>query len=405
MTVSWSGITRSPCRSRSSPVLTTTVSRSPRWACSPCGELRPADPAGEHDDPAGAGVSHDPSLRRRGARSATSADPLDRLAVVRGGQPHDDRARSRGPRTAGGRRRRSPGSRAASARRPCPASRCAASVAAYAASASAASSRMMIGKLIVSSISSKSRPTSAQWPRGCRASRVTSSTVPEVFQASARSGRRPERLLRAGAADEDRQVGLDRARLAERVRRVGRTALVAEPLAVEQPPHDPDGLVESIQPLPEAGAPVLDPERLVLALEPGAADAEHGPPVADVVEGRRELRRQPRVAERVRPDHQPEPDPPRDRGRGRRASTSPRGSAAPTARRSRGGDPTSRPSPSRRPRPRSAVSRNSGQRRLLRPELGPELASCHVRRPRGGRGSPSGVSRKLTRCCGSEAER
>ena len=44
------------------------------------------------------------------------------------------------------------------------------------------------------------------------------------------------------------------------------------------------------------------------ALEPGAADAEDGPAVADVVERRRELRGEPGVAERVRADHQPEPD-------------------------------------------------------------------------------------------------
>ena len=75
-----------------------------------------------------------------------------------------------------------------------------------------------------------------------------------------------------------------------------------------------DRLVEPVEPLAEAG-PEVDPERLVLALEPGAADAEDGPAARDVVEGRRELGRQPRVAERVGADHQPEPDPARDRRR------------------------------------------------------------------------------------------
>ena len=47
-----------------------------------------------------------------------------------------------------------------------------------------------------------------------------------------------------------------------------------------------DRLVEPVEALAEA-RPEVDPERLVLALEPGAADAEDRPAVADVVEGRR----------------------------------------------------------------------------------------------------------------------
>ena len=53
----------------------------------------------------------------------------------------------------------------------------------------------------------------------------------------------------------------------------------------------------------------VDAEGVVLALEPGAADAEHGPAARDVVERRGELGGEPGVAERVGPDHQPETDP------------------------------------------------------------------------------------------------
>ena len=51
---------------------------------------------------------------------------------------------------------------------------------------------------------------------------------------------------------------------------------MAEPLAVEQPPHDPtdSSSRSSRSPTP---VPSLDPERLVLPLEPGAADAEDRP--------------------------------------------------------------------------------------------------------------------------------
>ena len=59
MTVSWSGQTSRPWRSRSSPVLTTTVGSSPTAAWRPCGELRAADAAGQHDDPLGSGPDRD----------------------------------------------------------------------------------------------------------------------------------------------------------------------------------------------------------------------------------------------------------------------------------------------------------------------------------------------------------
>ena len=87
----------------------------------------------------------------------------------------------------------------------------------------------------------------------------TSSIVPARVPGVAVARDGPERLLRPGAADEDRQVGLDRARAAQRLVHRGRAALVAEPLAVEQAAHEPDRLVEPVEPLAEAG-PEVDPE-------------------------------------------------------------------------------------------------------------------------------------------------
>ncbi len=132
------------------------------------------------------------------------------------------------------------------------------------------------------------------------------------------AGHRPEGLLRAAAADQDRQVRLDGAgELGRIVESVGR-AVVVDRLPVEQPPDDPDRLIEPVEPLAEAG-PEVDPVGLVLALEPGAPDAQHGPSVADVVEGGGELGGQAWVPEGVRPDHQAEPYPAGQGGPGRQA--------------------------------------------------------------------------------------
>ena len=125
-------------------------------------------------------------------------------------------------------------------------------------------------------------------------------------------GHDPERLLRPRATDQDRQVGLDRPRRAQRVVERVEPALVAEPLPVEQPAQEHDRLVEPVEPLARAVEEV-DAERVVLALEPRPADAEHGPAVRDVVEGRGDLGQQARVAERVGTDHQAEADPRRQR--------------------------------------------------------------------------------------------
>jgi len=74
--------------------------------------------------------------------------------------------------------------------------------------------------------------------------------------------------------------------------------VVGHLVAVEQPPDDPDGLVEPLEPLAGAGLE-LDPVGLVLQAEPGAAKAEDRAAAADVVEGDRLLGDQGRVAEGV----------------------------------------------------------------------------------------------------------
>ena len=101
-------------------------------------------------------------------------------------------------------------------------------------------------------------------------------------------------------------MGLHGPWLAQRVVERVEPALVTEPLPVEQPAHQHDRLVEPVEPL--ADGREVDAVGVVLALEPGAADAEHGPAAGDVVERRRELGDVPGIAERVGPDHQPETD-------------------------------------------------------------------------------------------------
>src|SRR6478736_6521425 len=113
--------------------------------------------------------------------------------------------------------------------------------------------------------------------------------------------------LLAGTTDQERHALLDRRREVPDVLRRVAWAGCRRLLAVEHPAHDRKGLAEPAQPLREA-APELDPERLVLLLEPCRADAEDRPPTRDVVEGRRHLCGQGRLAEWVGPYHQPDPD-------------------------------------------------------------------------------------------------
>ena len=217
----------------------------------------------------------------------------------------------------------------------------------------------MIGKLTVFSIVETSRPDGgAVLGEDLEPASSTSSIVPDVFQASARSAtvRRvffgPDPPIRIG-----RCAWIGRGahqRVVERVapgpRGVNRSPSSRRRISITDS--------SSRSSASRATSPNSIPNAVVLALEPGAADAQDRAPVREVVEGRRELGGEPGVAERVGADHQAEADPLRDRGQAGQHATSPRRSAAPTGRRSRAGDPRSRSSPSRRP-PRRAPRRGS----------------------------------------------
>jgi len=170
-------------------------------------------------------------------------------------------------------------------------------IALNARSAAARSSRTTAMKLTDRSIVAGSRPRSAQCRRSAVSWAATSSNVPVVFQASARRAtmrsvfRGPEPPPGSGggpgaAAGDD---GVDEPVV---------PALVGDALPVEEAADDPDGLVQPVQPLPEAGSEV-DPERLVLAGEPRPAEAEDRPSAAHVVEGGGQLRHVARRPERV----------------------------------------------------------------------------------------------------------
>ena len=113
-------------------------------------------------------------------------------------------------------------------------------------------SRRTIGKLMVFSIVAMSRPTSAQCSARMSSVPLTSSSGPARVPGVGPQRDGPERLLRPGAADQDRQVRLDRARRAQRVVERVEAALVAEPLAVEQAAHEHHRLVEPVEPLARA---------------------------------------------------------------------------------------------------------------------------------------------------------
>ena len=102
---------------------------------------------------------------------------------------------------------------------------------------------------MVFSIVAMSRPTSAQCSARMSSRPRTSSTVPARVPGVGPQRHGPQRLLRPGPADEDRQVGLDRSRLAQRVVERVEAALVAEPLAVEQAADEHHRLVEPVEPL------------------------------------------------------------------------------------------------------------------------------------------------------------
>ncbi len=99
-----------------------------------------------------------------------------------------------------------------------------------------------------------------------------------------------QRLLRARAADQDREVLLDRSRGAHSVAEAVEAAVVGDRVAVEQAPDERDRLPQAVETLTEPGAEV-EPERLVLALEPATADAQDRATARDVIERGRELAR------------------------------------------------------------------------------------------------------------------
>src|SRR4029078_8096325 len=93
---------------------------------------------------------------------------------------------------------------------------------------------------------------------------------------------------------------------AKRVAHLEEAALVGDALAVEKPPDQHGRLFQPVETLTET-RPEVDAEGLVFPVEPATAPPAHGPPGRDVIEGRRQLRDDARIAERRRRDEQPKP--------------------------------------------------------------------------------------------------
>ena len=121
-------------------------------------------------------------------------------------------------------------------------------------------------------------------------------------------GDRAQRLLLAAAADHDRQVrpGPVAAPWRRSSKRTDRRAadVTVSPSRAPGRPRRPRRASRAAGRSPAE----VDAVRVVLQLEPRAAETEDGAPAADVVERRRRLRHEPRVAERVRADEQAEPE-------------------------------------------------------------------------------------------------
>ncbi len=159
--------------------------------------------------------------------------------------------------------------------------------------------------VVVRSIADSSRPTAAQCSRRIASRSVSLASSPIDVPLVGVPGDGPQRLRLPRPADHDRQPDLDRRRRADGLAHRVDRAVVRDRLPVEQAADEHHGLVEAVEALAEPAAEV-DPEPLVLALEPRAAEAEDRAAARQVVERRRELGGQARVAERVRGDHQPE---------------------------------------------------------------------------------------------------
>ena len=207
-------------------------------------------------------------------------------------------------------------------------------------------------------------------------------------------GRSPDQrdtLTRTGRTDEDRQVILDRPWGAHRVAHRVEATRVGDGLAVEQPADEPDGLVEAIDPLAEA-RPELEPEGVMLTLEPGRTDPQDRPAIAQVVERRRKFGGHPGVAKRVRTDHEAKACVLRERGQGGQDGPALEHRLLP-----RTEDRVQMiPGPNRVPARSIGEDRRVSERwpvRGLGPELGAEADRGHARGrglspTRGGRGRP-----------------
>ena len=277
MTASWSGMTSRPCRSVSSPVLTMTV-RSPsgRTACRPWASFAPPVPPARATTFTRSAPSR--SSPTRGMRSIVSRSYGAGIRTMTVSKPSSVYGRMRvghlGRATRAEWRHLHRIEAVVGHQRPVARPR-----------PRRGSSRRTIGKL-TSSRSSRCRARRRRSAR--RGWRLVAHVLdgPLVFQPSARNATVRSVLLRAGPADEDRQVRLDRPRRGQRVVERVEPALVAEPLAVEQAAdqhHRPRRSDRGVR----RSAREVDAVGVMLALEPGAADAQDRPAVREVVEGRR----------------------------------------------------------------------------------------------------------------------
>ncbi len=101
---------------------------------------------------------------------------------------------------------------------------------------------------------------------------------------------------------------LDRSRGTDRIVHPVEAPFVGNDLAVQQPADEADGLIQSFDALAESVAKI-EAERLVLPFEPRRTDAQYRSAAGEVVEGRCQLGREPRVPEGVGAHHETQPGP------------------------------------------------------------------------------------------------
>ena len=181
--------------------------------------------------------------------------------------------------------------------------------------ASAGSSRITAGKLTVRSIVAGSRPTAAQCSRRIASRASTSSSVPDVFQASACRATIRRVFLGPLPPTRMRKRGWSGSGEITASIKPVRRAVMVDALAVEEAADDAEGFVEAVEALAGARAEV-DPVRGVLPLHVRGPEAQDGPTAADVVQRRRELRRVAGRPERVGAHHETHADAARAGGEG-----------------------------------------------------------------------------------------